>query len=216
MELSSWPARPTKGSPWRSSSAPGASPTIEPFRLLVAYAENGLSSGPAQRATSARGDPRARSSAQSTPGFAGRGLRATQARLVRISGRRQCGLGQPARRRPRAPSLRSRARRDSRGATLGFMRLRRARACAGAVCDTPTPAEPTGHNRRTINSRADRPDAGNEDERERHQHDVREAHSCPGIHLLEAVEGESADHERAGDGRDQRTPGSDRAVRCSI
>ena len=56
MLLSSWPARPTKGSPCASSSAPGASPIDHPLRLAISDAENGLRARFLQAAQRAAGD----------------------------------------------------------------------------------------------------------------------------------------------------------------
>ena len=51
----SWPARPTNGSPWRSSSAPGASPKKTTRGLRIADAEDGLLAGAGQLAAERAG-----------------------------------------------------------------------------------------------------------------------------------------------------------------
>ncbi len=91
MELSSWPARPTKGSPWRSSSAPGASPTMSHCACMLPTPNTVcvrvvLSEQRVQAAT------RARSSGQSTPASRpspGWGDTADSRLLVPIAGSRR-------------------------------------------------------------------------------------------------------------------------------
>ena len=146
MEFSNWPARPTKGSPWRSSSAPGASPTISHCRLRVADAEHGLGPRRAQAGSACTPPRAARSSAQS---------KQPRARAVRHPAggarrRHRRGRRRGARSRRRAPSaypgLKPMAARYSLRRAL-FMRRAR-RAIAGAVCDTPTGRRRQAHNRR--------------------------------------------------------------------
>ena len=48
MLVRSWPARPTNGSPWRSSSAPGASPNEDQPGVGIAHAEDRLRAGAGQ------------------------------------------------------------------------------------------------------------------------------------------------------------------------
>ena len=54
--VSSWPARPTNGSPWASSSAPGPSPTKTSLRVRIAAAEDDLRAAFVQPAAGAVAD----------------------------------------------------------------------------------------------------------------------------------------------------------------
>ncbi len=133
IELSSWPARPTNGSPWRSSSAPGASPTTSQLGAAIADAEHGLGAGGVQRRSAVQ--PRT-AAAQLLPVEPDGGVRR------RCGGRRTCASprrGAAAIDRCRAPARycvaqRGVARRHGppRARRAGRRRRRRQHQASGA------------------------------------------------------------------------------------
>src|SRR5580704_9089488 len=217
MELSNCPARPTNGSPLRSSSAPGASPTMSqsacglptPNTVCVRVA---LKPHRVQAAT------RARSSFQSAPASrAGDTSRVAGTSCAtgtsRAAGTRRAGAGpadgagKDAMTSDGASSapwavrsvhvLRPRASKYSRRSWL-FMRSRRRRP----VSAPQLAVEPNGRRRCRVqskdNQQRDRRMQEDEDEGQRYEYDIGESDTSAGIHVLEAVKGETADHQCAG------------------
>src|ERR1700722_10485544 len=199
IEFKSCPARPTKGSPWRSSSAPGASPTMShsafwfptPNTVCVRVLQS------VQRVQAAT---RARSSGQSTPASraapASRGVAASRSAVTGWAMASRSGTasaaGVPRTTQPSSPM----AARYSRRSAL-FMRLYRR-----AIPPAQLAIHPDGRRRQAIDTeqhqQADRQVQKNQNEGDGHQNNIREAHLRPGIDLLEAVERKTADHHRAG------------------
>src|ERR1700743_2783554 len=184
MELSNCPARPTNGSPLRSSSAPGASPTMSQSAVGLPT-PNTVWVRVALKLQRVHAATRARSSWQFVPASrdAGKG------------GIETAASGRPVLSRSVHDLRPSAARYSCRNGL--FMRggYRAAPAAQLAV----HPDRGRGERIEAENhQQTDRQMQENQDERQGHEHDVGVAHLRARVDILEAIEGETADHQRTG------------------
>ena len=222
IELSSCPARPTNGSPCRSSSAPGASPITSHSRLRIADAEYRLGAGPVQLAAGAARDlARAALPRLRPPRPAAARAQCHRRGRTRRDGRwRDAAPLQRRQRAAAAPSVDAeRLEVARRGGSHGSAHGAAARGgCAARTAQAPPQPQQRRRDARSRRRSTSSTIGGSlrdqhEDQRAPPPAQMKRTGRVQ-IELLEARVAEAAHHQGAGQRRDARRPGSARAARA--